>query len=222
MELKDIPDYWITRFWSKVDASGGDDSCWPWLAGKDKDGYGSVTRPGGKGHIGAHRAALILSGKKFTREANTSRHSCHNPVCVNPRHLSIGSQQDNVADRVVAGRTATGDRHGSRTRPESRATGDRNGARKHPEKLTRGDDFWSRKYPERVPRGADHFSAKYPEKILKGSKNPASKLTEEKVLEIRKRYAEGGVSQTQLAKEYGVAQGVISGIVLRKTWRHTA
>jgi hypothetical protein len=220
MKIEDCSEEWIRRFWQKVDKSAGPDGCWIWLAGKDKDGYGSVTRPGGKGHIGAHRASLILDGKEFTPEKNTSRHLCHTPACVNPSHLCIGSQQDNVADRVAAGRTATGDRHGSRTRPESRATGDRNGARKYPERLTRGDDFWSRKHPERVPRGEDHFSAKYPEKRLKGSKNPAAKLTEEKVEEIRRRYAEGGISQTQLAKEYGVAQGVVSAIILRKTWKH--
>lgn len=54
----------------------------------------------------------------------------------------------------------------------------------------------------------------------KGSKAGRAKLTESDVLEIRKRYAAGGVSQDSLAKEYGVSQHTISCIILRKNWTH--
>ncbi len=47
-----------------------------------------------------------------------------------------------------------------------------------------------------------------------------AKLTPELVRQIRARYAEGGVTQTQLAKEYGVVQSVIGKVVRRETWRH--
>jgi predicted transcriptional regulator len=40
------------------------------------------------------------------------------------------------------------------------------------------------------------------------------------VLEIRSRYAAGGISQAALAREYGVSQPKINYVVNRKTWRH--
>jgi predicted transcriptional regulator len=47
-----------------------------------------------------------------------------------------------------------------------------------------------------------------------------SKLTEAKVIDIRARHAAGGVTQKQLAAEFGVCFQLISLIVNRKIWRH--
>lgn len=52
-----------------------------------------------------------------------------------------------------------------------------------------------------------------------GTKNPSCKYTEEKILEIRKRYADGE-TQTSIAKSLGIKQGHISDICLRKVWKH--
>jgi DNA-binding MarR family transcriptional regulator len=38
------------------------------------------------------------------------RHTCDNSSCVNPKHLLLGSQKDNMADCVARRRTATGER----------------------------------------------------------------------------------------------------------------
>lgn len=54
----------------------------------------------------------------------------------------------------------------------------------------------------------------------KGSNHNMSRVTEEEVISIRKRYSEGGVFQTELAEEYGLTQTAISAIIRRKTWRH--
>ncbi|QHJ82065.1 MAG: hypothetical protein [Bacteriophage sp.] len=35
-------------------------------------------------------------------------HSCDNPRCINPEHLSLGTQLDNIADRQTKGRQARG------------------------------------------------------------------------------------------------------------------
>jgi len=54
----------------------------------------------------------------------------------------------------------------------------------------------------------------------KGEKCPTSKLTEAQVREIRIKYANGRISQRQLALEYGVHQATIFRIILRRTWSH--
>lgn len=55
-----------------------------------------------------------------------------------------------------------------------------------------------------------------------GEDNPNSKLSAENVREIRSRYAGGGVSQTELAKEFGVQQPAIWKIVNNLKWREIA
>lgn len=52
-----------------------------------------------------------------------------------------------------------------------------------------------------------------------GMNGPAAKLTDEKVLDIRRRIAEGA-KQQDLADEYGVAKGTIGFIARRETWAH--
>lgn len=58
-----------------------------------------------------------------------------------------------------------------------------------------------------------------PSPIGPGEKSPSAKLTEEKVLEIRRRLATGAQHQ-ELADEYGVAKGTIGFIARRETWAH--
>jgi hypothetical protein len=55
--------------------------------------------------------------------------------------------------------------------------------------------------------------------VTQYSKSPGAKLTVEKVREIRKRYAAGGISQEKLSKEYGVTLLSIGNIIRGKTWR---
>ncbi len=52
----------------------------------------------------------------------------------------------------------------------------------------------------------------------KGSLNPTSKLTEEQVLAIRKKYSEGGASHRALASEFGVGKATITRILTGKNW----
>jgi len=42
------------------------------------------------------------------------RHTCDNPMCINPKHLVVGTHKDNAHDRVKRGRSATGARAGAR------------------------------------------------------------------------------------------------------------
>ena len=87
----------LDDFWKYVDKS---DTCWLWTASKTKDGYG-MWRYDNKTQR-AHRISMMLDG----RDPNGMcvLHSCDNPACVNPSHLSLGTQQDNLADMVKKGR----------------------------------------------------------------------------------------------------------------------
>ena len=55
---------------------------------------------------------------------------------------------------------------------------------------------------------------------LKGENHRLSKLTEHDVREIRKKYADGGISQQQLSLEYEVDRTTIRDIIRRRNWKH--
>ena len=52
-----------------------------------------------------------------------------------------------------------------------------------------------------------------------GERHASARLTEAAVLDLRRRYKEGGVTLKQLATESGVSQSAIQGVISGKTWR---
>lgn len=71
--------------------------CWYWDGPRDPNGYGKVYWRGRK--WGAHRVAYLLLRGDLGNQV--VRHACDNPGCVNPDHLSIGTQGENVRDMVL-------------------------------------------------------------------------------------------------------------------------
>lgn len=55
-----------------------------------------------------------------------------------------------------------------------------------------------------------------------GERNARAVLNEQAVREIRRAYAHAGVTQRQLAVEYGINRRTIGLIVSRERWRHVA
>lgn len=162
----------LDRYWAKVDRRGPDE-CWPWIGYCERYGIfwnGKKRSDGAPVMVKAHRWTYEQFIGSVPDGSNVC-HRCDNPPCVNPAHLFIGTQGDNIADMMTKGR------HGG----------------------------WSEVPSERRARG---------------EVNAAAKLTETQVLEIRSRYANGGVSQQALADEYGVHQTIVSAIVRRKVWTH--
>jgi len=78
--------------------------CLEWIGNLDKDGYGLI-RDGGK-RLRTHRVAWMLHyGETPTLNV---LHKCDNPRCCRVDHLFLGTNADNVADKVSKGRARGG------------------------------------------------------------------------------------------------------------------
>jgi HNH endonuclease len=95
------------RFLAKVRQSS---ACWEWKAVKNRDGYGRI-RVNGK-MVLAHRLAYIHFIGEIP-EGMVIMHTCNNPGCVNPVHLCVGTQAENIAHCIASGRRAKGERNGA-------------------------------------------------------------------------------------------------------------
>ena len=78
--------------------------CWLWLKSFGSHGYGNAKLPGSVATV-AHR----VSYEAFEGPIPSGRlvqHSCDNHWCVNPDHLSIGTDKSNAIDKQIKGRAA--------------------------------------------------------------------------------------------------------------------
>jgi hypothetical protein len=118
------------RFARKLVIPSDPDACWGWMGTTDEKGYGRIGRGG--------RGAGVCIASRVSYEIHIGPvppgmwvlHHCDNPPCCNPRHLWLGTNQDNVDDMVRKGRQRS-----------VGSPGDRNGARLYPERIVRGEDL---------------------------------------------------------------------------------
>ena len=96
-----------TRLWRRVKI-GEPDECWEWMgARKDKLPYGLIMRgPKGAGLVYTHRVAYEVTYGPVP-DGLLVLHKCDNPPCCNPRHLFLGTHQDNTLDAQTKGRRPT-------------------------------------------------------------------------------------------------------------------
>lgn len=154
----------LSRFWSKVYKDGPIiipelGSCWMWTSTRNKAGYG-VIGISQKNYL-THRLSWEIQNGTIPKDLLVL-HKCDNPSCINPEHLFLGTDADNVCDKMNKGR------HRKRS---GEATG-------------------------------------------------TAKVTKEQVIEIRERFAQGGIHHSQIAKEFGLSRMAVSFIVRRRTWKH--
>lgn len=152
------------RFWPKVQRTG-DDECWPWIGkARTSFGYGMIGLGSrSEGIDRAHRVAWTLTFGPIPDDLHVL-HRCDNPPCCNPKHLFLGTNRDNVDDKVAKGRAG-------------------------------------------APIGEE---------------NGKSKLTREKVIEIRRLHAVEGLGYKRIAKRIGVHADTIRAVLNGRTWRNVA
>jgi hypothetical protein len=81
--------------------------CWEYSGYRNDGGYGIISVLGNPQK--AHRVAYDLCVGDVPNDMKVL-HSCDNPPCVNPAHLFLGTQQDNVDDMIGKGRLVLGKR----------------------------------------------------------------------------------------------------------------
>src|SRR3990167_1210519 len=90
------------RFWKKVQKGDSPEKCWEWKSCKNPEGYGQFTIDGKK--VYAHRYSWELHNGTIP-DGLWVLHHCDNPACVNPDHLFVGTQTDNMQDMISKGRS---------------------------------------------------------------------------------------------------------------------
>lgn len=116
--FKHDPEYIKNRFWSKVKIAA-ESECWEWTASKHQ-GYGMFMFKGRARN--AHRMAYMFAHGDIPVGMFICHH-CDNPGCVNPSHLFLGTNADNVRDRTIKDRHQhlKGSQHGRAKLTEDQA-----------------------------------------------------------------------------------------------------
>jgi hypothetical protein len=226
----------LERFWSKVDVKKLDDgtddldACMEWTAGFDKDKYGCFSIINKQ--FRTHRFIYECYNGSIPKDLLVC-HSCDNPSCVNPKHLWIGTNQENTQDRHNKGRSSKGSKIAT-------------------SKLIESDvkniliDIYKEKY-NNIGEISNKYSLKYisiynilngklwthvsddvckelncdlldlKNKISKTNIGNSSKLSRDEVLEIVD-LLKADVSQTEIANIFLVDISTISMISIGKNW----
>lgn len=88
------------RFWGRVKKIEG--GCWLWLGAKTKNGYGNFSPVTGT-FVYAHQYSYALANGGVCESIGAAMrvvvmHLCDNKLCVNPEHLRVNTQQENIVD----------------------------------------------------------------------------------------------------------------------------
>jgi hypothetical protein len=106
---KPIPEFPDTdRFWSKV-AKGNCTDCWLWTACCTDDGYGHFSI-----NYSTYKASRVAYALTWGDPGESQvLHKCDIPPCCNPRHLTIGTHEDNMRHKIRRGRQPCGSQVGT-------------------------------------------------------------------------------------------------------------
>lgn len=89
----------LNKFWRNVEQK--ETGCWEWMGAKTKNGYGHMNIFYKNQY--AHRISYEIKYGEIP-VGMVACHKCDNPACVNPDHIFIGTQKDNIQDMIKKGR----------------------------------------------------------------------------------------------------------------------
>jgi hypothetical protein len=141
------------RLLTKV-CKDNDNGCWEWTEGLHRDGYAMFWN--GKTTIQAHRASYFAFVGQIPAGMLVC-HKCDNRKCINPDHLFIGTQADNMRDMVEKGRTKRGVNHYNhinRARFKGQNSGQSNGQARISDEMV----AWIKESKQQAQEIADIFS----------------------------------------------------------------
>lgn len=215
----------IKRFIFKINTIPGfgpKGDCWKWR--------GSGSGPGlckyGKFRLNtitmvATHVSIETSTGILIPEGMVVRHKCDFTMCVNPSHLLIGTQQDNINDKVSRNRQATKESHGmSKINLE---------IVKQIRYLYDNENYTQMQLEHKfnidqtvisdiVMNKLWHDENYVPSKSKIG-RNGNSKLSLEIANEIRLFYSTGNYTYKNLAKIFDVNEYTIGDIINHRSWR---
>jgi hypothetical protein len=94
------------RFWEKVGKGEQPGDCWLWTAATSGHmGYGNLYHSCSRNLRGAHRYSWGLHHGVIPEGLHVL-HKCDVPTCVNPEHLFLGTNDDNLRDKLAKGRAS--------------------------------------------------------------------------------------------------------------------
>jgi len=211
------------RFWSRVDMTGGPDSCWKWLGCDNGNGYG-VARYHGK-TIHSHRLSYILTTGEKLDTMTVVRHKCDNRICCNPNHLESGSHADNIRDWQTRLIDQKGEHNFASKLTEDKVKEIRRLVHNDVSQKDVADFFgistgaismivqgksWTHSFDPDLLPNRNHWSRR--------GGNPRKFSTVE-VVEMRKKFDDRKRTISDLVKEYGATRGTITRIVKRMIYR---
>lgn len=187
----------IARFWTYVEKT---ETCWLWIGALSDNGYGRLHVH--RRSLSVHRLSYVIH-RGAIPEGQYVLHHCDRRACIRPDHLFLGTHLDNINDMLQK------KRHLMATDPERILAGVRRYNAGNPERP------WL--------SGMNHWSQHSPECVLRGSAHPRSKLTEDDVRAIRRRFQavqdKRGLLR-ELAQSFHVSTNTIGSIVRGEAWKH--
>lgn len=106
----------VLRFWSYVDRTG---DCWIWTGSRLRGRYGLFRVVPSEPMRRTHCVSWEWANGIAVPEGVGVLHKCDNPPCVNPAHLFLGTQLDNMRDCRAKGRMPLGEqRHSAKLTAE--------------------------------------------------------------------------------------------------------
>lgn len=217
----------VMRFSTQIELPDGD-GCWVWKGQTNSNGYG-IFQLNKQSQL-AHRVSFSLANGPI-EDWLFVLHSCDNPICVNPKHLSAGTHADNMEHKVLRGRC--------NSRPKTNRLVDTKldptKVKEIIERYNSGETQNALALSYSVSAGTisrvlsgtiwAHIDAPRPRLVETGEGDRSthrrikSTLTPDSVYGIKSLLA-NGVTGVEVAKRYGVSQSLISQIHRGKQWAH--